>query len=138
MRPTAWPIASFLPLPLDPALADARSQTDLEQQFARNLGAIDDKAFQKAHWWRNVNRVMTGVGTLLVGVIVSSQYASQRIIVLMKYRSPLPYLRPEWRRIGSLRCHLPPISSTNLHHLRQLSRRGIHQADFIDCSRLDI
>ena len=59
-------IASFLPLPLDPNHIEARSQTDLEQQFARNMGAIDDKAFQKATWWRNLNRVMSGIGTLLV------------------------------------------------------------------------
>jgi hypothetical protein len=59
-------LASFLPLPLDPKLGDARSQTDLEQQFARNFGAVDDKAFQKATWWRNLNRVMSGIGTLLV------------------------------------------------------------------------
>ncbi|KAF2826225.1 hypothetical protein CC86DRAFT_26396 [Ophiobolus disseminans] len=69
--PLAWMIASFLPLPLDPNLAEARSQTDLEQQFARNIGAIDDKAFQKATWWRNLNRVMSGIGTLLIGVIIA-------------------------------------------------------------------
>jgi hypothetical protein len=59
-------IASFLPLPLDPNQLVAQSQTDLEQQFARNIGAIDDKAFQKATWWRNLNRIMSGIGTLLV------------------------------------------------------------------------
>jgi hypothetical protein len=59
-------IASFLPLPLDPNQLAAQSQTDLEQQFARNIGAIDDKAFQKATWWRNLNRIMSGIGTLLV------------------------------------------------------------------------
>jgi hypothetical protein len=63
---SAWMIASFLPLPLDPTLVEAQSQTDLEQQFARNIGAIDDKAFQKATWWRNLNRIMSGIGTLLV------------------------------------------------------------------------
>jgi hypothetical protein len=62
----AWMIASCLPLPLDPRLLDAGSHTDVEQQFARNFGALDDKAFQKATWWRNLNRIMSGVGTLLV------------------------------------------------------------------------
>ena len=71
-------IASFLPLPLDPSLIEAGSQTDLEQQFARNIGAIDDKAFQKATWWRNLNRIMSGIGTLLV----SSQHSLIAIIVL--------------------------------------------------------
>jgi hypothetical protein len=65
-------IASCLPLPFDPSLAPSQSQVDLEQgQFAQRVAALDDKAFQKANWWRNLNRVMSGVGTLLIGVIVS-------------------------------------------------------------------
>jgi hypothetical protein len=79
----AWMIAAFLPLPLDPRLIEAGSQTDVEQQFARNFGALDDKAFQKATWWRNLNRIMSGIGTLLV----SSHYLPGMIIVLTGYRS---------------------------------------------------
>jgi hypothetical protein len=71
-------IASFLPLPLNPNQVEARSQTDLEQQFARDIGAVDDKAFQKASWWRNLNRIMSGIGTLLV----SSQQPWTAIIIL--------------------------------------------------------
>lgn len=77
--PFAWMIASFLPLPLDPSQADARSQTDLEQQFTRNIGATDDKAFQKANWWRNLNRVMAGIGTLLIGVIIALAILASRM-----------------------------------------------------------
>lgn len=75
MGPQAWMIAAFLPLPLDPNLVDtpSQSQADLEQQFARQFGPTDDKAFQKASWWRNLNRVMSGIGTLLIGLIVSLQ-----------------------------------------------------------------
>lgn len=43
---------------------------DLERHFARELGPVDDKSFQKATWWRNLNRIMSGIGTLLIGVIV--------------------------------------------------------------------
>ncbi|RAR02451.1 serine-rich protein [Stemphylium lycopersici] len=70
--PLTWMIASFLPLPLDPnsAATPTSSQADLEQQFAQNMGPANDKAFQKATWWRNLNRVMSGVGTLLIGVII--------------------------------------------------------------------
>jgi hypothetical protein len=66
-------IASFLPLPPDPEMSElpTASQIDLERQFARDLGPIEDKTYQKAHWWRNLNRIMSGLGTLLVGVIVS-------------------------------------------------------------------
>lgn len=65
-------IASVLPLPLDPSLATTSSQTDLEQRFDQQFGPTDDKAFQKATWWRNLNRVMSGIGTLLIVAIVSS------------------------------------------------------------------
>jgi hypothetical protein len=61
----AWMIAAFLPLPLDPRLIEAGSQTDVEQQFARNFGALDDKAFQKATWWRNLN--LPGMIIVLTG-----------------------------------------------------------------------
>jgi hypothetical protein len=65
-------IASFLPLPANPELAaDATpSQVDLENQFAKELGPVDDRSYHKAMWWRNLNRIMAAVGTLLVGVIV--------------------------------------------------------------------
>jgi hypothetical protein len=69
---TAWIIASFLPLPPDPALAATASQTDLEQHFARQFGPIEHKSFQKANWWRNLNRIMSGLGTLLIATIVCS------------------------------------------------------------------
>ncbi|RMZ67146.1 serine-rich [Pyrenophora seminiperda CCB06] len=46
-------------------------QADIEQQFAQAVAPADDKAFQKATWWRNLNRIMSGVGTLLVGVIIA-------------------------------------------------------------------
>ena len=66
-------IAAFLPLPFDPShvLTPTPSQADVEQQFAHAVAPADDKAFQKATWWRNLNRVMAGVGTLLVGVIIA-------------------------------------------------------------------
>lgn len=68
-------IASVLPLPPQPEMVqDATpSQMDLEQHLARELGPVDDRSHQKANWWRNLNRIMSGIGTLLIGVIVSSR-----------------------------------------------------------------
>lgn len=66
----AWWIASCLPLPLDPTLVQNESQVDFEQQYAQQIGTVDDKAYQKANWWRNLNRVMSGVGTY-VQILVS-------------------------------------------------------------------
>ncbi|KAF2734146.1 hypothetical protein EJ04DRAFT_564435 [Polyplosphaeria fusca] len=70
--PLAWIIASFLPLPPDPdTINSTPSQMDLEQQFTEQLGPPDDRSYQKAVWWRNLNRIMSGIGTLLIGVIVN-------------------------------------------------------------------
>lgn len=55
------------------------NQVDLEQHFAQSMGHIDDKAFQKATWWRNLNRVMSGVGTLLIGVIIALAILASRM-----------------------------------------------------------
>jgi hypothetical protein len=64
-------IASFLPIPPSPEMAEiSPSQLDLERQFERAVGPVDDRSHQKAMWWRNVNRLMSGIGTLLIGVIV--------------------------------------------------------------------
>lgn len=66
-------VASFLPLPSPPdAVHDLTpSQMDVERQLASQAGPIDDRSHQKATWWRNLNRIMSAIGTLLIGVIVS-------------------------------------------------------------------
>ncbi|KAF2793521.1 hypothetical protein K505DRAFT_244216 [Melanomma pulvis-pyrius CBS 109.77] len=71
--PISWMIAAFLPLPLDPEMVEesSPSQMDLERQFAQEVGPVDDRSYQKALWWRNLNRIMAAIGTLLIGVIVS-------------------------------------------------------------------
>lgn len=77
--PLAWILASFLPLPQDPALVESPSQVDLERQFAQALGPLDDRSYQKAMWWRNLNRVMAAVGTLLIGVIIALGILASRM-----------------------------------------------------------
>ncbi|KAF2462669.1 uncharacterized protein BDR25DRAFT_330121 [Lindgomyces ingoldianus] len=79
--PFAWIIASVLPLPPDPGqVTPTPSQMDLEQQFDRELGPpVDDRSYQKAMWWRNLNRIMSGVGTLLIGVIIALAIVASRM-----------------------------------------------------------
>ncbi|ORX92187.1 hypothetical protein BCR34DRAFT_648795 [Clohesyomyces aquaticus] len=77
--PLAWIIASFLPLPPAPGTGTP-SQMDLEQQFDRELGPpVDDRTHQKANWWRNLNRIMSGIGTLLIGVIIALAIVASRM-----------------------------------------------------------
>lgn len=39
---------------------------DLEKQ----LGAVDEARYENARWWRNINRVMSGFGVLIIVAIV--------------------------------------------------------------------
>jgi hypothetical protein len=73
-------IASVLPLPPDPAtIEETASDSDLEQHFDHQFGPVVDKSFQKANWWRNLNRVMSGVGTLLIGAIIALAILASRM-----------------------------------------------------------
>lgn len=72
-------IAAFLPLPVPKHFGQAdpdNSQTELgapanekldpEQHFAYN-----DASYQSARWWRNLNRVMSIVGVLVLGAVAA-------------------------------------------------------------------
>ncbi|KAL5407464.1 hypothetical protein PMIN04_011723 [Paraphaeosphaeria minitans] len=78
--PFAWMIASVLPLPPDPKTTDTTaSELDIEQRFDDQFGPIVDKSYQKANWWRNLNRIMSGVGTLLIGAIIALAILASRM-----------------------------------------------------------
>ncbi|KAF1997199.1 hypothetical protein P154DRAFT_547509 [Amniculicola lignicola CBS 123094] len=79
--PFAWMIASFLPLPPDPELehGPTPSQMDTERRFTSQFGPVEDRSFAKATWWRNLNRIMAAVGTLLIGVIIALAILASRM-----------------------------------------------------------
>ncbi|CAI6328319.1 unnamed protein product [Periconia digitata] len=78
--PLLWMVAAVLPLPPDPTSKKPRdSQMDIERQLERNFGPVDDKSFKKATWWRNLNRVMSGLGTLLIGAIIALAILASRM-----------------------------------------------------------
>lgn len=77
--PFAWMIASFLPLP-------PRSTLDMVERgysttqfripetpepLAKQTRAVDKKRFLSARWWRNLNRIMSVVGLLVIGAIIA-------------------------------------------------------------------
>ena len=68
LLPPAWFIASFLPLPSrTPWPETTLIGKDLEKQ----LGPIDEARYENARWWRNINRILSVVGILLIAAIVS-------------------------------------------------------------------
>jgi len=68
--PLGWIIASFLPLPPDPTVVCTPIQIDAEQHYMQQFGPADDKAYQKARWWRSLNRIMSVIGTILIVTII--------------------------------------------------------------------
>ncbi|KAF2280434.1 uncharacterized protein EI97DRAFT_123084 [Westerdykella ornata] len=76
--PFAWMIAAFLPLPPDPlsTVEATPSQLELERQLTK---LVEDRSYQKAMWWRNLNRIMAAVGTLLIGVIIALAILASRM-----------------------------------------------------------
>ena len=74
-------IASFLPIPPNPKTAQGTTATELafEQHFDDEFGPVSDRAHQKANWWRNLNRIMSGVGTLLIGAIIALAILASRM-----------------------------------------------------------
>lgn len=74
--PKAWFIAAFLPLPPRPAVLstkgkDVPRQTQMLEDLEKQLGVVDEARYENARWWRNINRVMSGFGVLIVVAIIA-------------------------------------------------------------------
>lgn len=75
---TAWMIAASLPLPLSPELQmlergqnSSRSQLEYNTGFVQQVHDIDETRYASARWWRNLNRVMSFVGLLVIGAVIA-------------------------------------------------------------------
>lgn len=75
--PFAWMIAAVLPLPQKPSMDTTQhvSSTRLEIPEGPTPNVekprFDDKKFLSARWWRNINRLMSVVGLLIIGAVVA-------------------------------------------------------------------
>ena len=71
-----WFIASFLPLPPRPNIPslkgkDSPGRTQIIEDFEKHLGPIDEARYENARWWRNINRIMSLFGIVIVVAVVS-------------------------------------------------------------------
>ncbi|KKZ68110.1 hypothetical protein EMCG_06220 [[Emmonsia] crescens] len=72
--PLAWIIASFLPLPPQVSQINGEATTsrpDLEHAFNSRVVLVDEVRRANARWWRNVNRVMSPVGLVIITIVVT-------------------------------------------------------------------
>lgn len=72
-------VAAFLPIPAKPVIAMVEqpsnniisSHTDLSPESPDGLRTLDEIRYRSARWWRNLNRVMSVVGLLVIGAIIA-------------------------------------------------------------------
>ncbi|KAK4691298.1 hypothetical protein P7C71_g5667, partial [Lecanoromycetidae sp. Uapishka_2] len=75
-RPTSstWFIASFCPLPPRPAILTAKGkdrQTQIAENLEKQLGPIDEARYENARWWRNINRILSLIGILIIATVIA-------------------------------------------------------------------
>ena len=49
----------------------ARSRSKAEQDLEKAIITADEARHENARWWRNVNRIMSVLGLLVIGAVVS-------------------------------------------------------------------
>ncbi|KXX75214.1 hypothetical protein MMYC01_207134 [Madurella mycetomatis] len=70
--PLAWMVAALLPLPPNPKLQMfERDNTNGHPAFRYHQQLVEETRFESARWWRNLNRVMSVVGLLIIGAVIT-------------------------------------------------------------------
>ncbi|KAM7204025.1 hypothetical protein V8F20_003723 [Naviculisporaceae sp. PSN 640] len=82
--PFAWMIGALLPLPPNPKFEmlergdndfSTTSRSKRPEMFSRSAmpkqRIVDETRFESARWWRNLNRIMSVVGLLIIGAVVA-------------------------------------------------------------------
>lgn len=71
--PLAWIIASFLPLPPKPKMGPEmmESDDDVEMAIESQLLSLQQRRYDNARWWRNLNRWMVSLGVVIIVIIIT-------------------------------------------------------------------
>ena len=71
--PPLWMVGAVLPLPYRPEIRNIGTPTELklEQEMYNKLGPVDERRYAKARWWRTLNSIMSAVGLIITGIMVS-------------------------------------------------------------------
>ncbi|OIW33330.1 hypothetical protein CONLIGDRAFT_169936 [Coniochaeta ligniaria NRRL 30616] len=73
--PFAWMIAALLPLPTNPKYQMEEQNRNSGRfghvNYEHQFHVLDETRYESAKWWRNLNRVMSVVGLLIIGAIVA-------------------------------------------------------------------
>lgn len=78
---SAWFLASVLPLPPKPPISKDSSKEpeshrlsrlEVARDLEKSIGLAGAKRYENARWWRNLNRVMSVLGIIIVAAMVSA------------------------------------------------------------------
>ena len=93
LDPSAWFIASVLPLPPKPQLSNASSKEPEHRRLSRlevardlekSMGLAGAARYENARWWRNLNRGMSVLGVILLAAIVSIDNILLSLILVVR------------------------------------------------------
>lgn len=79
----AWILGAVLPLPKRPhamdapqgvAAVDGVGRLFLQNTSVVNVAEMDERRYQKARWWRILNRIMVAPAVLIMGAVVSAKF----------------------------------------------------------------
>lgn len=81
--PLAWMIASFLPLPSKPKFGPEmmEAEDDLEMAIESQLLSLQQRRYDNARWWRNLNRWMISLGVVIIVIIVSTLHRTSQDLI---------------------------------------------------------
>ncbi|KAK4123760.1 hypothetical protein N657DRAFT_572942 [Parathielavia appendiculata] len=73
LLPFAWMVAAFLPLPPIPELhmSDVENNGPAPSASKYRKYVMEETRYESARWWRNLNRVMSFIGLLIIGAVVA-------------------------------------------------------------------
>lgn len=73
--PLAWCIAAFLPLPpkpkMSPEMMEYESDSDVEVALEAQCMNLQQRRYENARWWRNLNRWMISLGVVILVIIIT-------------------------------------------------------------------
>lgn len=64
-------VAAFLPIPPNPTHKSAADIESTHPAFRHQQQVFDETRYESARWWRNLNRVMSIIGLLIIGAVVA-------------------------------------------------------------------
>ncbi|KAE8145016.1 hypothetical protein BDV25DRAFT_78792 [Aspergillus avenaceus] len=70
--PLAWPIAALLPLPPKPEMTmEGDIEPGREKTLQMRVHHLEQKRYENARWWRNLNRWMIPLGLVIITIIIT-------------------------------------------------------------------